>query len=135
MSVDPLFANAAGGSYQLTAKSPVLDMGNSSAPLLPLTDFAGAARVQLGTTYPGISYAQVDMGVYEYAGGADPGHTVLTLTPNEYFASSNPAPAPPPLVLTAQLSSTAGQPAGFVAFYEDGTLLGTVSTTGSGARC
>lgn len=129
LSAEPLFASANTADYQLTAKSPVLDAGNNSAPGLPATDFAGAARVQIATNLP---YGVVDLGAFEYLGAADHGRTTVTLTPSEYFGSANPSPAPPPLALTVVLSSVAGQPTGQTAIYEDGTLLGVVSVGSSG---
>jgi hypothetical protein len=54
ISADSRFA--AEGDYHLTAGSPAIDAGNSSAPSLPATDLDGKPR---------ISGAAVDQGVYE----------------------------------------------------------------------
>ena len=129
ISADPLFVGAAAGNYQLLAGSPAIDAGNNSAPQLPSVDFSGAARIQVGSS---ATYPIVDIGAFEYMGGTDAGHTILTLTPSEYFASASPAPPPQPLTLTAALSAAAGQPVGSIDFYEDSALLGSVSTNASG---
>ena len=54
ISVDPKFTAA--GDFHLSAGSPSIDAGNSSAPSLPATDLDGKPRV---------SGATVDQGVYE----------------------------------------------------------------------
>ncbi len=124
ISADPLFVSPATGNFQLLPTSPAIDAGNNSAPLIQTTDLAGAPRI---TIAPGNTFPVIDMGAYESAGAPDPGHTVVTLTPSEYFSSATPTPAPPPLTFTVALSSSAGQPTGSVAIYQDTTLLETVS--------
>jgi hypothetical protein len=57
--VDPLFMNAPGNDYRLSVDSPLIDMGDGSAPSLPDTDIAGSSRV-IGPA--------PDMGAYEFDG-------------------------------------------------------------------
>ena len=58
-NVDPLFADPVKGDYHLQAGSPVIDIGDNNAPLLPATDKDGNPRIINGI---------VDMGAYEYGG-------------------------------------------------------------------
>lgn len=53
---NPQFQDAAGDDYTLTANSPCVNGGNSTAPAIPATDLAGQPRIQ--------SHA-VDLGAYE----------------------------------------------------------------------
>ncbi len=127
ISADPLFLAPSNGNYQLGPHSPAMDLGNNSSPFIPATDLAGSARI---TDATGLSYPAIDMGAYESVGTPDLGHTVVGLTPSEYFTAPSPTPAPPPLTFSVSLASAAaGQPTGYVAIYEDSTLLGTVSVT------
>ena len=56
-NADPLFVNAAGGDYHLSAASPCIDAGTASGVSLPPTDLDGAPRV-VGK--------MADMGCYEF---------------------------------------------------------------------
>ncbi|RJQ56701.1 MAG: choice-of-anchor D domain-containing protein [Nitrospiraceae bacterium] len=56
---DPLFNDAPGGDYHLTAGSPAVNKGRNSAPALPYRDFEGNKRIVNGI---------VDVGADEYAG-------------------------------------------------------------------
>jgi hypothetical protein len=63
ISNDPLFLNIAKHMYELTAASPVIDMGSNSAPDLPKKDFAGNPRIVDGN---GDGSKIIDMGAYEF---------------------------------------------------------------------
>lgn len=56
IAADPLFVSSANRDYHLGSGSPVIDAGNSAAPLLPATDLDGNPRLQ---------GSAVDLGVYE----------------------------------------------------------------------
>ncbi len=73
INVDPLFANAAIGNYHLSAASPCIDSGSSSAPSLPSTDIDGDAR---------IIYAAVDIGADEYIYDDTAPDTTITAMPS-----------------------------------------------------
>ena len=130
ISVDPLFVNPAGNNYQLQSTSPAIDAGNNSAlPIITqltgtqLTqDFAGNPRV-LATS---ASYPIIDMGAYEYAGGASPSPTTIVLTPSSYTGNAGTN-----YTLTANLASALGTPTGSANFFLDGQI-GTSVISGSG---
>lgn len=63
ISADPMFADASGGNFRLTAGSPAIDAGNNAAPNLPPKDLDGATRIQDGD---GDGLDVVDMGPYEF---------------------------------------------------------------------
>jgi parallel beta-helix repeat protein len=63
ISSDPLFVNAAGGDYHLTAGSPCRNAGWNGAPALPAVDYDGNPRTQEGT---------VDIGAFEFSPGPGP---------------------------------------------------------------
>lgn|SRR5215469_803160 len=63
MSADPKFANTKANNYRVLGGSPVIDVGDNSAPNLPSTDLAGNPRIINGN---GGASAIVDMGVYEF---------------------------------------------------------------------
>jgi hypothetical protein len=63
ISADPLFVDAAGADYHLTAASPAISAGDSAVPGLPTTDIDGHPRI-VGTG--------VDQGVYEFSGTPQP---------------------------------------------------------------
>jgi hypothetical protein len=63
ISSDPLFLDSNAMDYRLTGLSPAIDTGDSAAPNLPATDFAGESR---------ITGSSVDIGAYEYI--PNPGH-------------------------------------------------------------
>ena len=44
-NVDPLFVNAPVGDFHLQALSPVINVGDNSAPALPATDKDGSPRI------------------------------------------------------------------------------------------
>ena len=56
-NVDPLFVDAGNGDYHLQPGSPVIDLGNDTAPDLPAIDMDGEARIQ---------GAHVDIGADEF---------------------------------------------------------------------
>jgi parallel beta-helix repeat protein len=61
ISVDPLFVNSA-TNFHLQSESPVIDVGNNSAPNLPTTDFDGNTRIWDGNND---CVSTVDLGAYE----------------------------------------------------------------------
>jgi hypothetical protein len=131
IAADPLFANAASGNYQLQSGSPAIDSGNNSALQLiasngfPLTtDLSGNPRLLDAT---GKGYPIVDIGAYETSGSQDAQATTIVLTPSAWFLTGGSN-----LTLTAQLASPAGTPTGSVAFYQDGTQVGTGTIDGAG---
>lgn len=63
ISVDPRFVNPKANNYRVLDGSPVIDVGDNSAPDLPSTDFAGNPRIINGNSG---STAIVDMGAYEF---------------------------------------------------------------------
>jgi hypothetical protein len=63
INADPLFWDAAGGDYRLTAGSPCIDAGSNAAVAGILTDLDGNVRIWDGDDVPG---AIVDMGAYEF---------------------------------------------------------------------
>jgi serine protease len=62
ISSDPQLLAPATGDYRLLPSSPAIDAGDGSDPLMPVTDFAGALRVQDGN---GDGIAVIDMGAFE----------------------------------------------------------------------
>ena len=78
ISADPMFTDAAGGDFHLSAGSPSVDAGDNAALELPATDFDGNARIQDGD---GNSTAIVDQGAFErgaplpFADGFESGDT------------------------------------------------------------
>lgn len=64
ISVDPAFVDPVLNNYRLNPGSPVIDMGDSTDPAIPATDFSGNPR-------PDIVTGIVDMGAYEFL--ANPG--------------------------------------------------------------
>lgn len=61
ISVDPLFVSTT--NFQLQTGSPVIDVGNNSAPDLPKKDLAGNPRIVDGN---GDGTKIIDMGAYEF---------------------------------------------------------------------
>ncbi len=57
VNVDPLFVDSVNGDYRLSENSPLINMGNNSAPSLPDTDFEEDSRIADGV---------VDIGADEY---------------------------------------------------------------------
>ena len=132
VSADPLFVDAANNNYHLQAGSPAIDAGNNSAlqqlanlgwPLT--TDLDGNPRTQDAT---GKGYPIVDMGPYEYAGVQETGPTTILLTPSNY----NPLGGAQ-ITLTTQLISPNGTPTGNVAFFVNGSSIGTAPINSSGS--
>jgi parallel beta-helix repeat protein len=132
ISADPIFANPASVSYNLTSGSPAIDAGNNSVlTLLPAgdttltNDISGHnPRFQDAT---GKGYPVIDMGAYESAGLQDGNATVLALTPSAYEVAGGTA-----FTLTAKLLSANGIPTGSITFLEDGTQLGSSVVDPSG---
>lgn len=58
ISADPLFADTGSDDYRVDPGSPVIDVGDSTDPNLPASDFAGNPR---------IVNAVVDVGAYEFS--------------------------------------------------------------------
>lgn len=61
ISANPLFMGAS--NFRLKGGSPAIDVGDNSAPSLPIKDFVGNPRIINGT---GLASAIVDMGAYEF---------------------------------------------------------------------
>jgi uncharacterized repeat protein (TIGR01451 family) len=70
LSIDPHFVNRQGQDYHLQPGSPMVDMGNSDRPDLPLIDFEGDPRIW---------FAEVDIGADELFDGQ---MASLTITAN-----------------------------------------------------
>ncbi|HEY1268228.1 MAG TPA: choice-of-anchor Q domain-containing protein, partial [Candidatus Binatia bacterium] len=62
ISTDPLFVDGGAGDYRLQASSPLIDAGNNSAPMLPLTDFERTNRIKDGNRD---GLLVVDIGAFE----------------------------------------------------------------------
>jgi hypothetical protein len=69
-AASPLFANAAGGNYQLQSSSPLVDVGNPAAPGVGATDYYGSQRALQGKS---CSTVRRDIGAAEFNPGANPG--------------------------------------------------------------
>lgn len=66
ISADPLFVNPSTGNYRLQAGSASIDAGDSTAPELPVTDFARNPRILDGNSD---GTAVIDIGAYEFNPG------------------------------------------------------------------
>jgi hypothetical protein len=85
IDADPMFADAAGGDYSLTAGSPCIDAGDSTVIADDVVvDFAGAPRVVNDPASPqtgiGVFGYFVDMGAREFEPAAAPGSCPGDLT-------------------------------------------------------
>jgi parallel beta-helix repeat protein len=98
ISANPLFLSAGTFDFHLQAGSPAIDYGNSSAPLLPVTDLDGNPRQQNTKG----SLSRVDMGAYEHAGTIGP-TTVTTLIPSTWTPVANT-----PLTFTINVTASDG---------------------------
>lgn len=125
--LDPKFANAGAGNFQLTAGSPAIDSADSTVSGEQATDILGKPRVDDPATSnskanpPGSYY---DRGAYEYQGGGG------TQTGPTAALSVSPASGSAPLQVTADASgSTAGSsPISSYSFnFGDGTTVGPQS--------
>jgi Kelch motif protein/HYDIN/CFA65/VesB family protein/centrosomal CEP192-like protein len=91
ISTDPLFVDGA-ANFHLQFGSPVIDVGDNSAPSLPATDLDGNPRIQNAT---------VDMGAYEFFPSA------MTLSPTSLtFAATQVGTSSLPQTIT--LNNTGG---------------------------
>jgi hypothetical protein len=97
IAADPLFVDAAGGDFRLSAASPAVDAGNPAGLLAgePAVDLAGAPRLADGNAACG---AVSDMGAYELARTAP---TALAAA-----AAGGTAPAGQPIGFDAAGSSS-----------------------------
>lgn len=80
ISADPLFLDISADDFRLEPLSPGINKGDSTAPDLPATDFAGSTRI-VGS--------EVDMGAYEYV--PNPGYlefSASTFSANESTPSA-----------------------------------------------
>lgn len=104
---DPLFANAAGGNFQLTAGSPAIDAANTSVSGHQPTDILGVSPFD-------------DMGAYEYTSSG-------TQTGPDAALGVSPAAGTAPLTVTADASdSTAGSApiSSYTFSFGDGSTVG-----------
>src|ERR1700722_18424326 len=128
--VDPKFANAGAGNFQLTAGSPAIDSADSTVSGEQTTDILGNPRVDDPATANSKANPQgsfYDRGAYEYQGGGGG-----TQTPPTAALSVSPASGAAPLQVTADASgSTAGSsPISSYSFnFGDGTTVGPQSGT------
>ncbi|HEX9356174.1 MAG TPA: PKD domain-containing protein [Streptosporangiaceae bacterium] len=124
-NMDPKFANARAGNFQLTAGSPAIDSADAAATGEQTADILGSPRVDDPATAnsgnPSGSF--YDRGAYEYQGGG-------TQTGPTAALSVSPASGTAPLPVTADASgSTAGSaPISSYTFdFGDGTTVGPQS--------
>jgi len=117
ISADPQFVAPAAGNFHLTAASPVIDAGTTTAPDLPATDFDGFPRIQNGT---------ISLGVYEYQ-PVTANSPVLTSSPNPSYVSQ-------PVTFTATLNPSVAKPpvTGTMSFRDGAAVLGTVNVNTAG---
>jgi parallel beta-helix repeat protein len=117
ISADPQFVAPAVGNFHLTAASPVIAAGNTTAPNLPASDFDGFSRIQNGT---------ISLGVYEYQ--------PVTANSPVLTSSANPSYVGQPVTFTATLNtSTAKSPVtGAMSFRDGAALLGSVDLSTAG---
>ena len=133
---NPLFANAAGGNFQLSAGSRAIDSADSLVAGEPATDILGNARVDdpatANTGNPSGSY--FDRGAYEYQPQGSGGAQTISFT----------APASGTVGGSATLSATGGGSGNPVVFSVDassgsgvcnvsGSNGSTVNYTGAGS--
>jgi hypothetical protein len=129
LTADPQFTDATNHDYSLSAGSPAIDAGNTSALQLfhqlsgtqLTTDILGNPRVVDATA---MGDPILDIGAYEYAGTADAVPTTMVLS-----STQNPGS---PLALSATLQSALGTPTGSVTFYADGAAIGSAVIDASG---
>lgn len=113
-SSDPAFRDRAGGDFRLRSTSPLIDVGQATATLLPPTDLAGNARRADGKNDGSL---QVDLGAYEFQRAAP---TISA------FAVPATATAGQTITLSATASDLDGEPITYGWSLSDGR-------TGSGA--
>ncbi len=124
-NMDPKFANARAGNFQLTAGSPAIDSADAAATGEQTADILGSPRVDDPATAnsgnPSGSF--YDRGAYEYQGGG-------TQTGPTAALSVSPASGTAPLPVTADASgSTAGSApiTSYTFDFGDGTTVGPQS--------
>ncbi len=126
--LDPKFANAGAGNFQLTAGSPAIDSADSTVSGEQTTDILGNPRVDDPATVNSKANPQgsfYDRGAYEYQGGGGG-----TQTPPTAALSVSPASGTAPLQVTADASgSTAGSSpiSGYSFNFGDGPTVGPQS--------
>lgn len=117
ISADPQFVAPAVGNFHLTAASPVIAAGNTTAPDLPATDFDGFPRIVNGT---------IDLGVYEYQ-PITANSPVLTSSANPSYVGQTVT-----FTVTLNISSAKSPVTGTIIFRDGAAVLGTVNVSTAG---
>jgi parallel beta-helix repeat protein len=113
LAVDPQFIDPTNGDFHTQPTSPVVAVGDYTAPDIPPADLDAKARTVCGT---------IDMGVYEIRP-----HPPITLT-----ASPNPVAGGSSVTFTATVTGNCNVPTGLITFLDGAIPIGT-ATLNTGA--